>query len=118
MNVSKKINVSERKMMNNLQNKINKVFLALQIMGFYYRVNQIKFFSEKTNKYCKKFELYNQIEIEEINKKTGEEEKRKKYIKVLDTFSQVELLKYLISELDDYRKELNCASEGSEANGK
>lgn len=92
--------------MEKIQRKINKILFALQQLGFYYKVNKISFFSEKSNKYCKKYELYIQIEVENINEESGEKEKKKKYLKVLNTFDQVELLKYLLSDLDDYRNEL------------
>lgn len=92
--------------MEKIQRKINKILFALQQLGFYYKVNKISFFSEKLNKYCKKYELYIQIEVENINEESGEKEKKKKYLKVLNTFDQVELLKYLLSDLDDYRNEL------------
>lgn len=91
--------------MSNLTPKINKLLFALQQKGFFYRITTSSFYSDKLNKYCKKYELYIRMEIEENNGKNGKKEKRKKHIKVLDTFKQIEVLKYLIDELKDYSNE-------------
>lgn len=89
----------------NLQQKINKILFALQKKGFYYRVNTINFYSEKLDKYCKKYELYIKYEFEEYNEREHKKEKKKKSIKILETFKQIDVLKYLIDDLKDYNSE-------------
>lgn len=94
----------------NVSQNINKLLIALGIKGQLYKINTFKFYSEKMNKYCTKYQLLELLRIPKINKITKKEEIEEKYAVVLETYSNIELMKFLADEYKSIQEEI-----GSEA---
>ncbi len=89
----------------NINQNINKLLYALKQKEKFYKINSFKFYSEKNDKYCTKYqvlkrELIPYLEDEEIRYK-------EKYKQSYECYSKVDLMKYLAEEL-----------KGSEADGR
>ena len=87
--------------MNNIQNSINKLLIALWNKGEIYKINSFQIFSEKTNKYCTKYQILKKVIVKQYNYETEEIEYVEKYKEKKQCYSKIDVLKYLIKE---YRK--------------
>lgn len=83
--------------MNTNQN-INKLLYALKLKGKIYKINSFKFYSEKSNKYCTKYQVIKKEIVEVFNTETEEIENRDRYKQDYECYSKVDLMKYLIEE--------------------
>lgn len=92
----------------NINQSINKLLYALSIKGQTYKINSFQFYSEKSCKYCTKYQILKKEQVEVYNEETDEFELQDKYQQKEECYSKVDVLKYLIEE---YRK-------GSEAVGR
>lgn len=92
----------------NINQNINKLLYALTSKGQLYKINSFKFYSEKTNKYCTKYQILKRRIIEVYNTETENVEYQEKYKQDYECYSKIDLMKYLA---DEHRK-------GSEANGR
>lgn len=72
----------------NINQSINKLLYALQQKGKIYKINSFKFYSEKMEKYCIKFQIL-KMEVED--------EEQKYYIDE-ECYSKIDVLKYLVNE--------------------
>ena len=90
----------------NVNQNINKLLFALQHKGQIYKINSFQFFSEKSNKYCTKYQVMKKVLEEVYNFETDEIELQERYEQDKECYSKIELMKYLAEE---YKK-------GSEAN--
>lgn len=94
----------------NINQNINKLLIALRMKECFYKINTFKFFSEKAQKYCTKYQVLEEFEIpEELS--NGKIEFKKKYVQVLETYKKIELLQFLANEYQF------IIQEGSEADG-
>lgn len=84
----------------NIQNNINKLLYALSQKEKIYKINSFKFYSDKNNKYCTKYQILKK-EILEILNEFDEIEYIEKYNNDYECYSKVDIMKYLIEE---YRK--------------
>ena len=91
----------------NINQNINKLLFALKQKGQLYKINSFQFYSEKNDKYCTKYQILKQEQVEVYNEETDEFEIQDKYRQKEECYSKVDVMKYLVEE---YRK-------GSEANG-
>ena len=91
----------------NINQNINKLLFALKQKGQLYKINSFQFYSEKNDKYCTKYQILKQEQMEVYNEETDEFEIQDKYRQKEECYSKVDVMKYLVEE---YRK-------GSEANG-
>ena len=92
----------------NINQNINKLLFALKQRGELYKINSFQFYSERTEKYCTKYQILKRTFEEVYNVETGEFELKEKYEQDYDCYGKVELLKYFI---DEYKR------IGSEADG-
>lgn len=92
----------------NINQNINKLLYALKQKGQFYKINSFKFYSEKNDKYCTKYQIMKKEQVEVYNKEKEEFEIQEKYKQDYDCYSKIDLMKYLAEE---YRK-------GSEADGR
>lgn len=93
----------------NINQNVNKLLIALKQKGQLYKINSFKFYSEKTNKYCTKYQILKRMFEEAYNLETHKFEFKKKYKQDTECYSKREILKYLANEYKGI---------GSEANGK
>lgn len=93
----------------NINQNINKLLRALKMKGNFYKINTFKFFSEKADKYCIKYQLLELLRIPRFNEITKKEYIEEKYEVVLETYNQIELMQFLADEYKD------TIEEGSEA---
>lgn len=91
----------------NINKNINKLLQALKQKEKFYKINSFKFYSEKSNKYCTKYQVLKKELVEEYDIEKEEIVYKEKYIQDYECYSKIELMKYLIEE---HRK-------GSEADG-
>ena len=91
----------------NINQNINKLLFALKQKGQLYKVNSFQFYSEKTDKYCTKYQILKKEQVEVYNIKNNEYETVEKYRMKKECYNKVDVMKYLVEE---YRK-------GSEADG-
>ncbi len=82
----------------NINQNINKLLYALKQKGKTYKVNSFKFYSEKSNKYCTKYQVMKKEIVEVFNTETEEIENRDRYKQDYECYSKVDLMKYLIEE--------------------
>ena len=92
----------------NVNKNIKNLLYALKQKEKFYKINSFKFYSEKNNKYCTKYQILKKELIEIYNPKTETIEYEEKYNRDYECYSKINLMKYLAEE---YRK-------GSEADGK
>ena len=92
----------------NVNKNIKNLLYALKQKEKFYKINSFKFYSEKNNKYCTKYQILKKELIEIYNPKTETIEYEEKYNQDYECYSKINLMKYLAEE---YRK-------GSEADGK
>lgn len=81
----------------NIQNNINKLLYALSQKEKIYKINSFKFYSDKNNKYCTKYQILKK-EILEILNEFDEIEYIEKYNNDYECYSKVDILKYLVNE--------------------
>lgn len=81
----------------NVQNNINKLLYALRQKGKIYKINSFKFYSEKNDKYCTKYQI-SKKELIEILNEYGEIEYIEKYNTDYECYSKIDILKYLVEE--------------------
>lgn len=91
----------------NINQNINKLLFALKQRGQLYKINSFQFYSEKTDKYCTKYQILKKEQVEVYNIKHNEYETVEKYRMKKECYSKVDVMKYLV---EGYRK-------GSEADG-
>ena len=92
----------------NINQSINKLLYALSIKGQTYKINSFQFYSEKSCKYCTKYQILKKEQVVVYNEETDEFELQDRYQQKEECYSKVDVLKYFIEE---YRK-------GSEAVGR
>lgn len=92
----------------NVSQNINKLLYVLTSKGQLYKINSFKFYSQKTNKYCTKYQILKRKIIEVYNPETEKIEYQEKYKQDYECYNKIDLMKYLAEE---HRK-------GSEANGR
>jgi len=90
----------------NIQKNINNLLQALTLKENYYRINSFKFYSEKNNSYCTKYQILKKIFEEQYNVEKDEFEVVERYVIDYECYSKVDILKYLVEEY----------KQGSEAN--
>lgn len=83
----------------NIQKNINKLLYALSTKDKFYKINSFKFYSQKSKKYCTKYQILKKellpiLENEEI-------EYIEKYNVDFEYYSKLDVMKYLI---DEYKK--------------
>ena len=78
----------------NVNNNINKLLKALSLKNQIYKINSFKFYSEKNLKYCNKYQVLKKEIVEDQDENLIE-----KYILKCEYYSKIDILKYLISEL-------------------
>ena len=49
----------------NINQNVNKLLIALKQKGQLYKINSFQFYSEKTNKYCTKYQILKRV-FEEV----------------------------------------------------
>ena len=81
----------------NIQNNINKLLYALSQKEKIYKINSFKFYSDKNNKYCTKYQILKK-EILEILNEFDEIEYIEKYNNDYECYSKLDVMKYLIEE--------------------
>ena len=91
----------------NINQNINKLLYVLKQKERLYKINTFKFYSEKTNKYCIKYQILKREVFKYYNEETEEIEYIDKYIEDYDCYSKVDVMRYLADEL-----------KGSEVSGK
>ncbi len=91
----------------NINQNINKLLYALKQRNQLYKINTFKFYSEKNDKYCTKFQIMKRVFKETYNIKEDKIELVEKYEQDKECYSKIDLMKYLAEEL-----------KGSEANGR
>lgn len=82
----------------NINQNINKLLYALKQKGKIYKINSFKFFSDKSNKYCIKYQVLKKELVEVFNTEIEEIENRDRYKQDYECYSKVDLMKYLIKE--------------------
>lgn len=82
----------------NINQNINKLLYALKQKGKTYKVNSFKFYSEKSNKYCTKYQVMKKEIVEVFNTETEEIENRDRYKQDYECYSKAELMEYLADE--------------------
>lgn len=94
----------------NINQNINKLLYALKRKGKMYKLNSFQFYSEKNDKYSKKYQVLKRELVEVYNKETGKFETKEKYKKDYECYSKIDLMKYLA---EAYRKgsERRCQEE-------
>lgn len=83
----------------NINQNINKLLYALKQKEKFYKTNSFKFYSEKNDKYCTKYQVLKRETILKWNKETEEFENKEKYKVDFDCYSKIELMQYLADEL-------------------
>ncbi len=94
----------------NINQNIQKLLYVLKHKGQIYKINSFKFYSEKSDKYCTKYQVLKRelVPIEtDLELEPEEIEYKEKYKVDYDCYSKVDLMKYLVKEL-----------RGSEADGR
>lgn len=93
----------------NINQNINKLLYTLKQKEKFYKINSFKFYSEKNDKYCTKYQILKRelipIEID-ICLEDEEIEYKEKYKQDYECYNKIDLIKYLAEEL-----------KGSEADG-
>ncbi len=78
--------------MVNFDKNISNLLYVLSLKGNIYKVNSFKFYSNSNKKYCVKYQIlkrkYNTI-------------KEEKYVVVYECYSKIDLMKFLISEVQE-----------------
>lgn len=83
----------------NIQGRITQLMTALRVNGIDIRINTYMFWSDKSNKYIKKYVVSKKEEYPLNDAITGKYlGKEEKYVKQLDTYNNLEILKYLVKE--------------------
>lgn len=85
----------------NVNQNINKLLYALSAKGQFYKINSFQFYSDKSCKYCTKYQIMKHVPVEVYNEETEEIEIQHRYKQTEDCYSKIEVMKYLIEE---YRK--------------
>ena len=81
----------------NIQKNINKLLYALSKKNKLYKINSFKFYSDKNNKYCTKYQVLKK-EILKILNEFHEIEYIEKYNNDYECYNKVDILKYLVNE--------------------
>ena len=92
----------------NINQNINKLLFALRQKVQLYKINSFQFYSEKTDKYCTKYQILKRTFKEVYNVITDEFELKEKYESDYECYSKIDLMKYFV---DKYKR------IGSEADG-
>lgn len=82
----------------NINQNINKLLYALRQKEKTYKINSFKFYSEKSNKYCTKYQVLKREITEIYNLEKDKIENVERYIQDYECYSKVDLMKYLIKE--------------------
>lgn len=82
----------------NINQNVNKLLIALKQKGQLYKINSFQFYSEKTNKYCTKYQILKRVFEEVYNSETHKIELKEKYKQDTECYSKIEILKYLVDE--------------------
>lgn len=82
----------------NINKNISKLLYALSIKNKLYKINTFKFYSDKANKYCTKYQILKKEEIELYDADNDEIITQERYKSDYECYSKVEVMKYLISE--------------------
>ena len=77
----------------NINQSINKLLYVLSTKEQIYKINSFQFYSEKSCKYCTKYQI--------LKKEQDEFELQDRYKQKEECYSKVDILKYLMEE---YRK--------------
>lgn len=88
----------------NIQNTINKLLIVLGNKGEFYKINSFLFYSEKTNKYCKKYQILKKEIVKVFNEDTEEFENIEKYKTKKECYNKIDILKYLVKENKEVSK--------------
>lgn len=85
----------------NINNNINKLLFALSTIGQFYKINSFQFYSEKSCKYCTKYQIFKKELVEKYNIEKKKIEYIEKYVQDYECYSKIDLMEYLA---DEYRK--------------
>ena len=78
----------------NVNNNINKLLKALSLKNQIYKINSFKFYSDTNLMLCNKSQVLKKELVED-----QDENRIEKYILKCEYYSKIDILKYLISEL-------------------
>lgn len=82
----------------NINQNINKLLFVLKRKGQLYKINSFQFYSEKTDKYCTKYQILKKEQVEVYNIKKNGYETVEKYRMKKECYSKVDVMKYLMEE--------------------
>ncbi len=85
----------------NINQNINKLLYALKQKGQIYKINSFQFYSEKNDKYCTKYQILKNEQVEVYNTETDEIELQERYKLQEECYSKIDLIQYFMEE---YRK--------------
>ena len=88
--------------MVNLTSKINKLLSALNLYGYIYMINKEQIYSNKKEKVCSIYKLFQLLPVDEYNELYPDDKKDiNKYdkvkVEIIKSFKQVDILLELVS---------------------
>ena len=82
----------------NVNKSIDKLLYALEKNGKIYKINSFKFYSQRNNRYCTKYQVLKKELVDIYNTEKNEIEIEERYKVKKECYSKIDLLKYLIEE--------------------